>query len=54
MTNDEQMIAKGYRYICVPTNSTMCALYAKDMTMVGYILRDWPEVRFDVKKITPE
>jgi len=51
MTNDETMIAKGYRFLCVPTNGEICALYAKDMTMVSYILRDWPNIRFDVRKL---
>ena len=49
---DQLMHKQGYRYRLTPTNAAFAPLYAKTLTQIGPLLRDYTETNFEIKPIS--
>lgn len=50
-SHDKIMFEKGYRYKIIPTNHEMESLYVKKILELGPLMREFPNIKFDIKKL---
>lgn len=48
---DQGMYSKGYRYRLAPQSGKFEPLYAKALTNIGPLMRDYPNEKFDVVRL---